>query len=475
MLRVEPYYSNNTIVHAKNSKKEPEKNNKQKIIITTLAGAAVMGGIVYGIVRHGKNNAVNKTEEKVVNSIKEVFEEQMSKFPQDIDYRKLLLKGLKVDKADLYKLRPIAGPQEYKNIVKEFSENPIHYTAGDSLITDLKDVYPLNGVQSKTFRASMHMHTLHSDGKLSVQELLDKSAKYADEVFEAIQNNPQAKAKNAPFTVAITDHDTLEGCKEAVKIISANPEKYKNLRVVLGVEMTVENRMLRDNLTAPVPIHMTVLGVNPYSSELNQLFDEKKINRTKLMRKLIEECSKLTPKLAENFSFEEAEQMYPALRNKVTHINYSTRDYIQKKIIDSGQYDKNSEELKQVLQKVNDICMSELPQMELNPAFVDMEYAIDLIKKQPHGYMTWAHPACTGIGKYLKNNDSYKGMETIFKLFKEKGGERTLAAEIHYPYYGELGQSTDWLNAIKYYAKSNGLYFTGGMDSHGKNIFYSNK
>ncbi len=470
MLRVEPYnYSNVTF---KNTALTQEKKttNKTKTVTYSALGATAMSGAIYYLICRNPKTIV-KTEKAAVNSIKKIFEKQMAQFPEDIDYRKLLIKNSGLNEADLYKLRPIAGPQEYKNIIKEFSDNAIHYTPGNKLITEFQDDYELSGIEKKTFRASMHMHTIHSDGKLTVQEFLDKSAKYADEVA----TTSLQKAKHAPFTVAITDHDTLEGCQEAVRIISQNPKKYKNLRVILGTEMTVENRMLGANLKFPVPIHMTVLGLDPYSPELNRFFTEKKQCRADLMRKLIQKCSEIMPDLAKNFSFEEAEKLYPSLKNKVTQINYSMKDYLQKKIIDSGLYNNDKQSLNHKLQQVHNICMDELPKMDLNPAFVDMEDAINLIKKEPYGYMSWAHPGCTGIGSCLKDGNSYKGMETLFKLFKEKGGERALAAEIHYPYFGGLGNSADWLNAMKYYAQTNNLYFSGGLDTHGKNIFYSNK
>lgn len=540
MIKIEPYNSHSLALKSNPPKEEKQPLSTNQIVGYTLAGAAVMSGIVYGIVYHNKQ-AASKTEQAALNFIKEVFEKQMSEFPKDIDYRKQLLKALGMSEAELYKLRPVAGPEEYAAIVKEFSDNAIHYTPGKTLITDIKDGYNLEGVQAKTFRASMHMHTVHSDGKLTVKELLDKSAAYADEVFEANKNNPNAKAKHAPFTIAITDHDTLESCKEAIKIIYDNPEKYKNLRVVLGAEMTVENRMLGSELKSPVPIHMTTHGLNPYDTELNRLFNDKKQKRTELMKELIKKCSQAEPELKEKFSFAEAEKLYPSLKNKVTHINYSMKDYFQYKIIFSECFEKNSalqnelknagvnideitynsffekysdkikrnypeyyykyygalknyisdvlkitpeeaekklmltDSTKQRLKTVQDICMNELPKMELQPAFLDMEEAINLIKNQPYGYMTWAHPGCTGIGDCLKGSDSFKGMETIFRKFKEKGGDRALAAEIHYPYFGGLGKSNDWLNAIRYYAKSNNLYYSGGLDCHGKNIFYGNK
>ena len=63
----------------------------------------------------------------------------------------------------------------------------------------------------------------------------------------------------------------------------------------------------------------------------------------------------------------------------------------------------------------------------------------------------------------------------MFKLFKANAGEKALAAEIHYPYFGDVATSGDWLEIMIKGAKNNELYSTGGLDSHGKSIFYSNK
>lgn len=417
MIKINPYgygnlsYKSNIKNISKNDGTKKSKVSSKTILV--LAGAAVTAGLIYGIVRHNTKSIKNSAEN--LSEIQKLFKEQISQFPTDIDYRKQIIDLAGLRKTELYNLRPLIGPEEYKNIIKEFSDNPIHYMPGKTLLTAVKDDYGLDGVIAKTFRASMHMHTNHSDGKISVSELLDKSAKYADEVFETIKNDPSIKAKNAPFTIAITDHDTLEGCKEAVKIISSDPEKYKNLRVALGVEMTVENRMLGNKLKTPVPIHMTVNCLNPFDEKLNNFFNEKKRHRSELMKKIIEKCSRSEPDFKNTFKLEEAEELYPALKNKVTNINYSMRDYLKKKIIDSGLYKNNSGKLNKSLNNVSDICLSELPKMDLAPVFTDMEEAINLIKQQPYGYMTWAHPALTGIGECLKNNrESLDSMEELF-------------------------------------------------------------
>lgn len=529
------YNSNMTV--PQNNKKDFE--NTRKIIGYTV-GAVAIGAAIWGTLAY-KNKLNKNTIKNVANPITDIFKEQMKSFPEDITYRKSLIKG--VSEVNVENLRPIIGPQEYKSILTEFSDSAIHYTPGTTLNTAVKDGYELYGVQNRTFRASMHTHTVHSDGTMTVRELLDQSAKYADEVEQSLKNNPDAKAKHAPFTIAITDHDTVEGCKEAVRIISENPEKYKNLRVVLGCEMSVENRMLGDELKKPVEQHIVINAINPFDSELNQFLDKKKVERKKLAKEVITKCkdsiSEINPDLANSLSHEEAKTLFPSLKHGVINTDYSVQDYVTYKTLLSDCIQNNQEIIKEfrqagvntkkinseeifikyintsaelgfnkyygglkkftantlgitekeaekkliitdrtenVLNKTNEITRDAGSKMNLHPAYSDIEDVIKLVQKQDCGYMTIAHPACTNIGERLKYpENSNRAMSDIFRNFKEKGKYRALGVEIYYPYFGNLAKSEEWLNSMKRYTDENKLIPTGGLDSHGKNIFYSNK
>lgn len=523
------------------SPKKDKKISNTEIIAGCAVGAVAVGAAIWGTIAY-KNKINKKSINNITNTITDIFKEQMRAFPEDISYRKNLL-GVSATEESVANLRPIIGPQEYKSILTEFSDSPIHYTPGRTLNTTLKDGYELEGVPNKTFRATMHMHTVHSDGTMTVRELLAKSAKYADEVAEAIKNNPEAKAKHAPFTIAITDHDTVEGCKEAVQIISEDPEKYKNLRVVLGCEMSVENRMLGDELKKPVDQHIIVNVLNPFDEKLNQFFETKKSARKELAKDLMEKCKKGVSEhdteLSEQLSGEEAQRLFPSLKYGVINTDYSIQDYVTYKTLLSEciQNNKgvseafnnagvnvkeiNSEEIfdkyintsaelgfnkyygglkkytadtlgiseeeagkrltitekaNSILGRVKEITTDAGSKMDMTPAYVDIEEAINLVKNQDSGYMTIAHPACTNIGERLKHpENSNRAMSDIFRLFKEKGGDRALGAEIYYPYFGDLSRSNQWLDSMGNYARENKLIPTGGLDSHGKNIFYSNK
>lgn len=492
-----------------------------------------------------------KTPKTALDNITTSFEnislKEINYFPQDIQYRKDLLKQLKLNQQDYVKIRSIIGPQEFYTITKEFSDNPEYYTPGKNLILDIKDNYNLEGVANKTFRANMHMHTIHSDGRISVKQLLDDSAEYADKVYESIKNRTDIKAKHAPFTIAITDHDTFEGCKEAVKIILDNPEKYKNLRVVLGCEATAENLMLGEAQIKPVNMHIVLNAINPFDKNLNTFFNNKKEAKTNLIKKIIQDTNNIISEQNSDmsilFSTEEAEELYPVLKNKILHVNYSMKNYIQYKIIFDTCFKHNielqkefaernintsdttytsflnkyipknkiiyaennyeryydalikyvSEQLqipienakkkvsintdcKKLLDNISDKINSYSPKILLQDYYTNADELINLIKTQEYGFLVWAHPALTNIGNCLKQPElSTDSIKQLFKIIKDKSGNKFLAAEIHYLYFGDLAKSKSWLELMANEARKNELFFTGGIDGHGTNIFFSNK
>ena len=61
--------------------------------------------------------------------------------------------------------------------MKEFNEDERFYSAGENM----------QNVKDYGIRANLHIHTIVSDGRLNVHELLDKAAEYAD---SAAENNP---------------------------------------------------------------------------------------------------------------------------------------------------------------------------------------------------------------------------------------------------------------------------------------------
>lgn len=189
-----------------------------------------------------------------------------SEILSDLIYKNKIIAASNIPGLKIESLTSIAGPNELRRIVKANNNNRKFYIPGErpESLKDIPDSYNLENVFNKEFGGSFHIHTKNSDGKLSVQELLDKSVKYADKY---------AKQNNQPFVIGITDHNSIEGCKEAIRIISQKPNKYKNLRVILGTEISTKEREL-DNykLKKPLKFHILAECINPFDKKINQFF-----------------------------------------------------------------------------------------------------------------------------------------------------------------------------------------------------------
>ncbi|MDD3150248.1 MAG: hypothetical protein PHV68_05375 [Candidatus Gastranaerophilales bacterium] len=525
-----------------------KKNNfSKKGVLTGSLISAV--GFLSCILLYKNSAPIRSKAGKIILNSKqvEIFKKQINEFAADIDYRKDLLKAMGLKAKDYAVLRPIIGPEEYKGILKNFNDSPMHYSPGDILITEKKDGYNLFNKDNGIFRANLHMHTEHSDGKMTVAELLDQAAKYADDVFDKMKNLNGTKAPNAPFTVAITDHDTVEGCKEAVDIISKNPWKYRNLRVVLGCELSVENKSIPQKLKSPINIHMLLHSLNPFDENLNKLLNDKKEHRINLIKSIIAKSAQnlrdIAPGSAFKLNCEDAKNLHPVLKHGQTHVDLATKDYVQFRTIFSECFENNkslqdelkeksvnidnlnyltpkekyfntinqdfgnnywkkyqkaltkqvselleiseqeasdkikiSSQLSGFFDKVQTICNDTKPKMDLQEVFIDMDDAIKFMKNQKYGYMGIAHPGLINVGEKLSNpSESYSAIKDMFKIFKQKGEDKALFSENHYHYYGNIYSSKDWMASIKKYSENNSLLNSGGLDSHGKSIFYSGR
>ena len=103
------------------------------------------------------------------------------------------------------------------------------------LIKELSALTEQNYVASKTniekgiFLADLHSHTKYSDGEISVEKLLNQAAEYG---------NKLNKINGKKFIFAISDHDGIDGVKEALKLIVQDPKKYENIKFVPAAEMS---------------------------------------------------------------------------------------------------------------------------------------------------------------------------------------------------------------------------------------------
>ena len=248
------------------------------------------------------------------------LKEETRTYPKDIEYRQNLLINAGLNPENQHKIRSIIGIEELQDIMKAFNDTETVYSSGDNL----------KNVAANEMRANLHMHTIASDGSLSARELLDSAAKYADKV--ALRN---PNAKKAPFIVAITDHDTVESAQEAIKIISEDPLKYKNLRVVLGVEMTTYNNIGTNLINKPTNTHVLVYGIDPNEETFKAFIDGTKAKKRNLETMMVETANETYKKHygQENFfSLPQAKVQYNQLNKDIVGIYNNLDAYFQNKV-----------------------------------------------------------------------------------------------------------------------------------------------
>ncbi len=194
-------------------------------------------------------------------------------FPDDVPYRQKILLEAGLNPELHERIRAIAGPSEIRAIVRAFRFSPSFYQPGvrPAGHESEEDSHDLENVRNLSFRANLHIHTRYSDGALSIPSLLRQAAEYADRV--ALSLTRHSAAPYAPFTIGIMDHNRVGGCIEAVHRIFEHPERYRNLRVVLGSEVTVRLYCIREfALKRKRHVHFLMLGITPQDPVLNAFF-----------------------------------------------------------------------------------------------------------------------------------------------------------------------------------------------------------
>ena len=357
-------------------------------------------------------------------------------------------------------------------------------------------------IKNGTFLADLHSHSHYSDGTISIKDFLEQAAEYGNKVN---------KINGKKFIVALSDHDGVNGVKEALKLIVQNPEKYKNIKFVPAAEMSFiipckegSRRFKQFNSTVEMP-EVLVYNINPFSKESKAFFNNLYNKRKLEIIDAINEAKKLYPE--GNFSIEEytkfynpqkkycflnqhwkvwnylhtksrfveiakeqnknADTLYNELFYKIDkHKNvnpYSLEKYLKENNINTNSSKFNSkiiEPLKKNIfpQKKNEI-----------EAFSSYELTFDDIvnyAKKENAIMGFAHPAFT-MQNFLEK-DMLEGMNNLIKRSK---GALKLVEKYHQAYkFGNNISQEELIRYNKIVDKLN-LIEMGGRDNHSSNLF----
>jgi len=244
----------------------------------------------------------------------------------DIDYKKALLRGLGCSSQDYHLLDAVAGSEEFVAFLKKHQNEPLTYAMTDDF----------TNVRDKTFGANFHIHTTNSDGIMTVSQLLNLAAAYGDSL--------NALDKDKKFYLAITDHNTTNGTIEALKLIADNPKKYRNIRVVLGVEASAMFTSLSADTTSEV--HLLSYGLNPFEDTITKINERRlKIFQYGIKNALNNANVRYIDTISRygfEFNFEDMAKIRPSIQTCPSNVRYSLKDYLQFRLIFADRVENNS-------------------------------------------------------------------------------------------------------------------------------------
>jgi len=337
-------------------------------------------------------------------------------------------------------LQSVIGAEELKDIL-ENELKPENFSTG-------KD---FENVNSGIFRANLHIHTTHSDGEMSVQDLLDQAAEYS-------------KDKPKPIIIAITDHDTLEGVREAIKIIAKNPKKYENIKFVTGIEFSSFYYLTPQDKH---PLELIGYCINPFETDKPASADAAKFVKEMRVKnkKYLEEIVKVR--------LNGWERKTGIRENELTTPEEFRKQSKYADILGSPGFLSGIEEaLNKIFQKhgwqrsKNDRIdkiknkHTELHgDLGINPGTPSVKEIAQVVKASGNGFLGIAHP-----GRTFKNVDDWAALLSDFQKTGVEG------VEANYQYnpnkstpksIGEINKAAEQVKMLK----------TGGIDNHSDNIF----
>lgn len=529
---------------------QTKKHIDKKTLLLTFGALAAAGAIVYGVTR-GKvpKSSINADTanlgESVIRkseTISNIGETIAKKFPQDEKYRLRLAQAIGLSEKDVHKLSSIAGVEELADILEKNQDNPKIFSIGNAIYDNSGKVagFHKDNIKSGDFGINLHIHTDNSAGKFSVKKLLDDAAAYANE---------RMQLKNEPFYIAITDHDSTEGCKEAIEIIKNDPNKFRNLRVFLGMESTTTYRhigVLRQNCD----LHVLSYGINPYAQEMDKFLTFRITSNHEYINKALKNATKayseLTNGKGDDFNLDDFSKLSKGIKTGLRKSNYYLKDYLQFKLIYS-QSVLNNDKLQKILadNKINlsdfdyttaikfmdqnpdyskgqkyyeyyykalkDSIVkhiksknSSINEKELQTTFTNLpeklksaldeiehlvntknstlyippikipQYRVALmdLAKMEDGVLSIAHPGLLFPSDCVKFPDELPRMfnQSVFKAFKDYGGDKAKYIEGFYQSYHKTPNLPLYKEIIEL-GKQAGYKFTGGIDTHGADIF----
>lgn len=400
---------------------------------------------------NGVDTFSNASYTKTTNSElrKEISFAQIPRF-RDYNYHSKLAAGINKLFPDLKckvtDLQSIVGAHELQRVLKR--ANADNFSVGGEELTNVK-----NG----RFRVNLHSHTTDSDGRFSVEELLNSVAEYANKI-------------NKPVYIGITNHDTINGLTEALRLAVLNKEKFKNVKIVLGVEFNAKHE---DPKVFRKPLQFEMIGycINPFDDNLNSFFHQMKTGNSNYADKIIE---KVNLHYGTQIEFNQLQDYDSSLINGGSPSFLSKlKEVLSAKVEETGQ---NAEYLEGLFKAHSE----KYGDLKLTDATYSMK-DITSVTQGASGVVGIAHPVRNRLGRKInlptraeREAVHDKVLYDFFKEFKQLGG-KILEADYQYkPKHISRPSQVKKREFIRQVCKDLDLLSSSGLDNHGRDLFHSN-
>ncbi len=250
----------------------------------------------------------------------------------------------------------------------------------------------------------LHLHTFHSDGSLSPEQLIDLLEKFKVNTF------------------AITDHDTISAIPQA-----KNYAEVKEMQLIPGVELSIEYA-----LPGKAHLHLLGLFIDVENPQLTEALQELRKEREKRAFRIIEKLNEL----GIEFTKQEIHEL--------TKHERIGRPHIGKLLVNKGVVKSISEAFEKFIGRT---APAYAPKKKLQ-----LKEAVQLIH-QAKGLAIVAHPYSLG----------FNSKEELFARLDALRDYDIDGLEAYYSMHDE--QLTQWLLE---YAKKFNLAVSGGSDFHGE-------
>lgn len=384
-------------------------------------------------------------------------------------------------------LKPVMTKEEFVKVIPKLTEQ--NYVAG------------VENVRNGTFIADLHSHTHYSDGRITVENMLEQAVEYG---------NRLKNINGKPFIFALSDHDGVKGDIEALKIISENPKKYENIKFIPAAELSFvvpceagSRRAERYKTDVQMP-EVLAFNLNPFSEISKTFFKDLYEKRKNMTSEMIKGANQLIRD--SNFSVKEYNQY--ALKRRaddyfIMNQYWHVLDYILAKtaIVEAAKKQMKgvsqlTREVLEDLQRKNtkpisfnimayvrdhgwlsNVAFPEFaydklqekffPHAQGNVVRTNVEHTFDDVvdyAQKENANLALAHPVY-----FLQNFKLEDGYQRLCEYIKKAKGCLNFAEKYHQAYFIAKNRDIRTVEELKEYNKildKTDLTFIGGRDNH---------